>query len=188
MCLLIPVFLVLAHMMHGSDALVQTAWAGLAACLAICGILLMRPLSDNPRASLAMFFLLGLFVAGGLTGNWHQARTEVTQLAIAILVWTGGAMLARSREMLLYSWTALSGSLAVFAAVALLSYPLSSGGAEYQAQMDYAHRLSFTFKSPNILASLMGLGVIISSTHIAYLLRTRVASGSVSESLCVSWS
>ena len=176
-CLLVPMTLLFAHFMHGSDALVQTAWAGLAVCLSLGGILLMRPASDIPPAALGMFLILGLFVTAGFVGNWHQARTEVTQLAIAILVWTSGAMLARSRTLLLNTWTALSASLAIYAAIALFSYPISAAGAENHDHIEHAYRLSFTFNSPNIFASLMGLGVIISVTHIAYLMRTRVASG-----------
>lgn len=176
-CFLVPAVLMAAHFMHGADTLVATAWTGVMACAGLGCIILMRPATDVPLATLLLFALLTAFVMFGWTGNWYQARTEIIQLAIAIVFWTSGAMIARSRDMLMTSWAVLSAGFACIALLAVLSYPMMSADSSSEARLGHAFRLSFTFGSPNTLGSLMGLGVIVSAMHLAYLLRARVATG-----------
>lgn len=176
-CFLIPAILLIAHFMHGSDTLAASSWVGVLSCLSLAAIMLIRPADDTPVSTLVMFAILAVFVLLGWAGNWHQARTEVIQLATAILLWTGGAMIARSRRMLMTSWAVLSAGFALIALLALLSYPMMAASSSSAEQLGHAYRMSFSFRSPNTMASLMGLGVIVSLMHLAYMLRARVATG-----------
>ena len=175
-CFAVPAILLAGHLAQGADTPVSSAWLGLLACFALGGVYLLRTAEEIPAATFVMFSLLGIFVCLGWTGNWHQARPEILQLATAILIWTCGAMLARSHKLLLTSIAVLTGSLALFAALALLSYPILSAASETHAAGEHAMRLSFSFLSPNTFASLMGLGTIVAAMHLAYLMRTRVPS------------
>ena len=147
-CFLVPATLLIAHFSHGADTMAASAWVGVLACCGLGCIIMMRPHTDSPPLTLFLFGLLALFVALGWTGNWHQARTEVMQLAIAIVFWTSGAMIGRSRQMLMTSWTVLSGSFAFIAGLALLSYPMMSAELATGTGADRYFRLSFSFHSP----------------------------------------
>ncbi|WP_300394516.1 O-antigen ligase family protein [Henriciella sp.] len=172
-CALIPSILFLAHFAHGADALGATAWFGLAACGSLGAIVLMRSARDVPVTTLILFGGLAVWSLLGLTGNWFQARAEVLQLAAGIVFWTAGAMIARSRQLLMTSWSALTASHAVIAAAALLSYPVIAAEVSPAGRTELT-RLSFTFASPDVLASLMGMASIVATMHLAYMMRVRV--------------
>ncbi|WP_084395815.1 O-antigen ligase family protein [Henriciella aquimarina] len=175
-CFAIPAILFVAHLSQGADTLIASAWACLAAALALALVLLLHPFERLPASILLLTLLLGGTVAGGLTGNWYQARAEIVQLAAGLAFWSAGILLAQSRRLLGLCWTSLIAGIALFGVLALISYPLSATGYTDGSDTSAITRLSFSFGSPNVMASLMGVGAILSAVHITYLLRTRVAS------------
>lgn len=161
-----------AHLAGGADATLETSIVTLVSIALLAATLASGQFRFVPQTGLVLALLLAAAAALGLIGNWYQAQTEFLQLIAAVCFWSAGAVIAGSRRALQVAWLSLLVSGLALGLLGLISHAVTVVSASGAGEPGM-HRLSLSFVSANVFASLMGMMALLSLGYLVYLFRFR---------------
>lgn len=163
---LVPVWMLFAHLDRGADAKDTTAVYSLGLLVTFGLVLLAFGRKTIPTGMVIIALTFIAWLTWGFFGPWPIAQQDVQVLAAAGAITGIGYFLGRQKKMLSFSWMALNWSLLAFALIAIFTFSSGGSGVPTSETINFDGRLSALFGSPNTAATLFGLALILATGRI----------------------
>ncbi len=163
---LIPVWMLFAHLDRGADARDTAAVYSVGLMVTFVLSLLAFGRKSVPLGMALVAIAFCAWLALGLFGPWSSAQQDVQVLAAAGAIVGLGYFIGSEKKLLSFAWMALNWSLLAFCLIAVYTFSSGSGAAPTSETINFDGRLSALFGSPNTAATLFGLALVLATGRL----------------------
>ena len=163
---LVPVWMLLAHLDRGADARDTAAVYSFGVMVTFVLLVFTLGRKSVPVGMAIAAIAFCVWLALGLFGPWSSAQQEIQVLAAAGAMVGLGYFIGSQRKLLSFAWMALNWSLLAFCVAAIFTFTSGGGAAPSSETINFDGRLSALFGSPNTAATLFSLALVLATGRL----------------------